>query len=122
MNSIKEKAPGLLSLFGLIASLSIWYVYLFMHQPEGTVIEGALEQLSYSFDTNIDGNIYFYLQAITTFLLIIYSALFLFTKKHKTAMSLVIINTIISASILAWPLALNNALPLLYAKNVFKNS
>ena len=114
--------PAIFSLFGVIYFAGIWIIYLFVAQPEGGIISGATEQLSYSFDSSEHHSSYFLATVVSLVLCCTYTIMFWFRKSPKVAMALVGVNTALALTLYSWSAALIVAGPLIYVRQVIQNA
>lgn len=102
--------------------LAFWYVYLFSHQPEGKVLESALEQLKYSFDPSEPHYTLFILQLVSAITLLFCAYLFFATENFILAMVIVAIHTAVAFFYFSWGQALGVGLPLIFLRNELRHT
>lgn len=102
--------------------IPFWYLYLFSNQPEGAVLERAIEQLIFSFDPNEPHFTFFVLQVASALTLLFSAYLFLVTDHHTFAVVVVAIHAALAIFYFAWEQAIGVALPLVFLRNELRRT
>ena len=119
---MEDKMPGYLCIFAFLLKIPFWYIYLFSHQPEGRVLESAMEQLKYSFDPSEPHFTDFLLIVASAITLLVCAYLFLATKHHMLAMLIVAIHAALALFYFGWGQAIGVALPLIFLRNELRRT